>query len=65
MVPANPPLPTTCSLPFQPDDGSQTSALMSERGAGFECYGNATERSELRERDSGLRAGHPRVRSAE
>src|SRR5262245_32185457 len=35
MVPANPPLPTTCSLPFQPLVGIQTSALMSERDAGF------------------------------
>src|SRR5690349_345863 len=35
MVPANPPLPTTCSLPFQPFVGIHTSALMSERDAGF------------------------------
>src|SRR4029453_167349 len=35
IVPAKPPLPTTCSLPFQPLTGIHTSALMSERGAGF------------------------------
>src|SRR6187200_3006388 len=35
MVPANPPFPTTCSLPFQPDEGSQTSALMSDCAPGL------------------------------
>src|SRR5580765_186106 len=30
MLPAQPPLPTPCSLPFQPETGSHTSALMSE-----------------------------------
>src|SRR5688572_23096930 len=35
MVPANPPFPTTCSLPFHPDDGSQTSALMSDCAPGL------------------------------
>src|SRR5438105_14953458 len=30
MVPAQPPLPTAWSFPFQPEDGSQTSILMSE-----------------------------------
>src|SRR6476661_4073173 len=30
MVPAHPPLPTACSLLFQPEEGSQTSILMSE-----------------------------------
>ena len=35
MVPAKPPLPTTCSLPFHPVAGSHTSALMSDCGAGF------------------------------
>src|SRR5688500_6656327 len=35
MLPANAPLPTTCSFPFQPLAGSQTSALMSDWGVGF------------------------------
>src|SRR6188768_3688405 len=30
MVPFQPPLPTACSLPFQPAIGSQTSILMSD-----------------------------------
>src|SRR5215470_3007580 len=30
MVPSHPPLPTTCSLRFQPAVGSHTSTLMSE-----------------------------------
>src|SRR2546427_5095249 len=30
MLPAHAPLPTASSLPFQPDEGSQTSILMSE-----------------------------------
>ena len=34
MVPAHPPLPTACSLLFQPEDGSQTSTLMSESDEG-------------------------------
>src|SRR5277367_3818346 len=35
MVPASPPLPTTCSLPFQFSAGSQTSNWMAEVGAGL------------------------------
>src|SRR5688572_18853922 len=35
MLPANAPLPTTCSFPFHPLAGSQTSALMSDCGVGF------------------------------
>src|SRR5579864_3279911 len=35
IIPANPPLPIPCSLPFHPETGSQTSSLMSESGAGF------------------------------
>src|SRR5687767_11000018 len=35
MLPAKAPLPTTCSLPFQPLAGSQTSALISDCGVGF------------------------------
>src|SRR5580704_5002986 len=34
MVPASPPLPTVCSLPFQPASGSQTSKLIAEEGVG-------------------------------
>src|SRR5512146_2156238 len=30
IKPASPPLPTACSLPFQPASGSQTSILISE-----------------------------------
>src|SRR6476646_2945540 len=30
MLPAHAPLPTACSLPFQPEAGIQTSILMSE-----------------------------------
>src|SRR5437588_574727 len=30
MNPAQPPLPTDCSLPFHPETGSQTSILISE-----------------------------------
>src|SRR5712691_10752933 len=35
IVPAHPPLPTACNLPFQPEAGSQTSILMSESLVGF------------------------------
>src|SRR5687768_10140671 len=35
MLPANAPLPTTWSFPFQPLTGSQTSALMFDCGVGF------------------------------
>src|SRR5688572_23215193 len=35
MVPAKPPLPTTCSLPFQFMRGSHTSDLMSDLGVGL------------------------------
>ena len=34
-MPAKAPLPTTCSLPFHPLAGSQTSILMSEFGVGL------------------------------
>src|SRR4051794_33065481 len=34
MVPAHPPFPTACSLLFQPEEGSQTSILMSESADG-------------------------------
>src|SRR6478609_7236366 len=37
IIPANPPLPRPCSLPFQPAAGSQTSILMSESDVGFAC----------------------------
>src|SRR5215469_7528189 len=35
MVPASPPLPTTCNLPFQFSAGSQTSKLIADVGVGF------------------------------
>src|SRR5271156_746091 len=35
MIPASPPLPTVCSLPFQPASGSQTSKLIAEDGLGL------------------------------
>src|SRR5271165_6759011 len=35
MVPASPPLPTACSLPFQPVRGSQTSKLIVEEAVGL------------------------------
>src|SRR6266849_2235286 len=35
MIPAQPPLPTDWSLPFQPEAGSQTSILISESLVGF------------------------------
>ena len=34
MTPAHPPPPTAWYLPFHPDAGSQTSALMSESALG-------------------------------
>src|SRR5687767_5057776 len=34
MLPFHPPLPTACSLPFQPAAGSQTSILMSDSFVG-------------------------------
>src|SRR6476659_2029758 len=35
IVPLQPPLPTACSLPFQPSSGSQTSILISESFVGL------------------------------